>query len=240
MSNRAIVLDPEELQAKLESCQQKIGYRFRDPGILQASLTHASGASSRLGSNERMEFLGDSVLGFVVCEHLYQRYPEYSEGDLTKIKSIVVSRRVCAKISRELSLEECLILGKGLMTGNGVPRSLLSDVFEAIVAGVHLDGGLDAAKPFVLRFVEPEIFAAIEGYTGGNYKSALQQLVQREMGIAPIYELMSERGPDHSKSFEVAVRLGERLFPSGWGRSKKEAQQRAANHALTALLNEDP
>lgn len=187
-----------------------------------------------------MEFLGDSILGFIVCEYLYHRYPEYSEGDLTKIKSVVVSRRVCAKISRELDLEHCLILGKGLMTSAGIPRSLLSDVFEAIVAGVLLDGGLEAVKPFILRFIEPEIAFAIEGYAGGNYKSALQQLVQRELGIAPVYELLSERGPDHSKSFEVVVRLGDRVFPPGWGRSKKEAQQRAASHALMALHSETP
>lgn len=239
MSNRPVASEPSELLAKLEACQHKIGYRFRDVSYLQSALTHASGASSRLGSNERMEFLGDSVLGFVICEHLYGRYPEYSEGDLTKIKSIVVSRRICAKISRDLALEDCLILGKGLMTGNGVPRSLLSDVFEAIVAGVHLDGGLEEAKRFILRLMEPEVIAAVEGYTGGNYKSALQQFAQRELGLAPIYEVVSEQGPDHSKSFEVAVRLGENVYPSGWGRSKKDAQQRAANHALTALLQDD-
>ncbi len=176
----------------------------------------------------------------VVCEHLYSRYPEYLEGDLTKIKSVVVSRRVCAKISRQLGLEECLIVGKGMMGNGGVPRSLLSDVFEAIVAAVYLDTGFNTTKEMVLRYIEPEVSLAIDGHAGSNYKSALQQYAQRELGEAPTYVLVGERGPDHSKSFHVSAKIGERVFTPAWGRSKKDAEQRAAGNAISELHSEDP
>lgn len=232
--------EPSSVGAKIASCQVKIGYSFRNIDYLQAALTHASGAVSRLHSNERMEFLGDSILGLVICEHLYLSYPEYLEGDLTKIKSVVVSRRVCAKIARQLGLEDCLIVGRGMMGNGGVPRSLLSDVFEAILAAVYLDGGFEAAKELVIRFVDPEIHLAIEGHTGSNYKSALQQYAQKELGGAPTYALVSERGPDHCKSFQVAAKIGEKLYSPAWGRSKKDAEQRAAGNALAELHGDEP
>jgi len=145
---------PEEalsVEEKSELCQQRIGYRFSNPNLVTSALTHASVATSRCHSNERMEFLGDAILGMVVCEEVFRSYPDYLEGDLTKIKSVVVSRRVCAKISKALGLEECLIVGRGMLK-HGMPRSLLSDVFEAIVAAVFLDGGLDEARTFILRY----------------------------------------------------------------------------------------
>src|SRR5207249_11715799 len=127
----------------LEACQEAIGYRFRQPDLLRASLTHASGANTRLASNERMEFLGDSVLGLVVCEQLFLRFPDYQEGDLTKIKSVVVSRRTCARISKLLNLGDFLFLGKGMNQHIAVPPSLLADVFDALVAAIYLDGRLE-------------------------------------------------------------------------------------------------
>src|SRR5438034_9120234 len=127
----------------LEECQKSIGYQFRQPELLRAALTHASGANTRLASNERLEFLGDAVLGLVTCEQLFQRFPEYQEGDLTKIKSVVVSRRTCARISRDLNLGEFLFLGKGMSSSAAVPLSLLADVFESVVGAMYLDGGLE-------------------------------------------------------------------------------------------------
>src|SRR5947209_8427489 len=144
---------PQELTTSreaeiLEECQKVIGYSFRQPEILRGALTHTSGADTRLASNERLEFLGDSVLGLVTCEQLFLRFPDFQEGDLTKIKSVVVSRRTCARISRILNLGDFLFLGKGMHLHSAVPASLLADVFESLVAAIYLDGGLDAAKQF--------------------------------------------------------------------------------------------
>jgi len=233
---------PDELlslEEKTERCQQLIGYRFQDPSLIVSALTHASVASSRAHSNERMEFLGDSILGMVVCEQIFRSYPEYLEGDLTKIKSVVVSRRVCAKISKKRGLEKCLIVGRGMMR-HGMPRSLLSDVFEAIVAAVFLDGGLDVARKFILSHIEPEIRLAAEGQSGGNYKSLLQQMAQGDLRGTPVYRVVGESGPDHSKYFEVAAEISGRRFTSAWGRNKKEAEQRAAGNALSELRGEEP
>src|SRR5437588_5824229 len=159
---------PQELTTNreaeiLEECQRAIGYQFRQPELLRASLTHASGADTRLASNERLEFLGDAVLGLVTCEQLFTRFPDYEEGDLTKIKSVVVSRRTCARISRSLNLGDFLFLGKGMHVHAIVPASLLADVFESLVAAIYMDGGLEAARTFVLRHVGPEIEQVAEG-----------------------------------------------------------------------------
>src|SRR5581483_8313699 len=159
----------------LEECQKVVGYRFHHRELLRAALTHTSSANTRLASNERLEFLGDAVLGLVTCEQLFLRFPDYQEGDLTKIKSVVVSRRTCARISRLLNLGDFLFLGKGMNIHTAVPASLLADVYESLVAAIYLDGGLDAAKPFILTHISPEIESVAEGAHGGNYKSLLQQ-----------------------------------------------------------------
>ncbi len=220
---------------KLEACQQRIAYRFRSMSLLQAALTHASGADHRLASNERLEFLGDAILGAIVCELLFHQYPDYLEGDLTKIKSVVVSRQSCAKISSSLGLHEFLIVGRGMAANREVPPSLLADVFEALLAAVYLDGGDSQARRFIHRYVGPEIEAAAAGELGGNYKSQLQQLAQREFGNTPVYQLLDEKGPDHAKCFKVCAVVGGQRFPGAWGRNKKEAEQRAARHALAEL-----
>lgn len=232
-------LDPEML-TKLEDCEKRIGYEFADKMLLREALTHASGALHRLVSNERLEFLGDAILGAVVCDLLFHQYTEYLEGDLTKIKSIVVSRLTCAKISESLGLQEFLIIGKGMTTHPSVPASLLADVFESLIAGVFLDGGKDAAWEFVTKYIDPEIELAAGGETGGNYKSLLQQLAQREHGSTPTYQLLDEKGPDHSKCFKIAARIGPRKYQPAWGRNKKEAEQRAARNALSQLNDEKP
>jgi ribonuclease-3 len=224
----------------LDKLQQRIGYEFKDKGMLLASLTHASGAEHRLGSNERLEFLGDAILGAVVCEILYHQYPEYLEGDLTRIKSIVVSRLTCAKLSAALGMQEFLILGKGMITHPSVPPSLLADVFESLVAAIYLDGGDAAARRFISDAMGPEIELAAEGVTGSNYKSLLQQLAQREHGTTPTYQLLDEKGPDHSKCFKVAAQVGSNRYQPAWGRNKKEAEQRAARNALSELSGQTP
>jgi ribonuclease-3 len=223
----------------LEECQKAIGYTFRQPELLRSALTHASGANTRLSSNERLEFLGDAVLGLVTCEQLFLRFPDYQEGDMTKIKSVVVSRRTCARISRILHLGEFLFLGKGMNTHSDVPVSLLADVYESLVAAIYLDGGLDVVKRFILQHLAPEIELMAESALSGNAKSLLQQVAQREFGATPQYHLLDEKGPDHSKCFKIAAVIGRQPYAAAWGRNKKEAEQKAAMNAI-AQINGDP
>jgi ribonuclease III len=223
----------------LDECQKAIGYTFKQPDLLRSALTHASGANTRLGSNERLEFLGDSVLGLVVCEELFRRFPDFQEGDMTKVKSVVVSRRTCARISRQLNLGDYLFLGKGMHIHTDVPASLQADVYESLVAAIYLDGGLEPAKFFILKYMVPEIEAVAEDAHSGNHKSLLQQVAQREFGSTPQYHMLDEKGPDHSKCFKIAAVIGKHPYPSAWGRNKKEAEQKAAMNALAAI-NGDP
>lgn len=219
----------------LVACQERIGHTFRDESILLAALTHASGAAHRLASNERLEFLGDAILGFIVCDTLYRIFPHSLEGDLTRIKSVVVSRETCGRISEHLGLTEFLIVGKGLAVNSAVPVSVLSDLFESVVAAIYLDSGIEPARLFVSRWMDPEIAQVSSGAQGANHKSLLQQLSQRDFGVTPTYEVMEESGPDHSKSFHVSAFIGERRYTPAWGRNKKEAEQRAASNALVEL-----
>lgn len=227
------VTDTDDL---LIRCEERIGYVFKQRSGLKSALTHASGADHRLASNERLEFLGDAILGFVVCELLYRAFPEYLEGDLTKIKSVVVSRQTCAKISCGLRLQEFLIVGKGMASSQTVPPSLMADVFESLVAAIYLDGGEPAARAFIERHLLPEIELTRSGEMGGNYKSQLQQLAQREFGSTPVYQLVDEKGPDHSKCFKISAQVGGQRYMAAWGRNKKEAEQRAACNALSELI----
>ncbi|WP_152051258.1 ribonuclease III [Tautonia marina] len=222
----------------LEHCQRAIGYRFANLALLRSALTHASGADHRLASNERLEFLGDSVLGLIVCELLYRRYPEFLEGELTRIKSVVVSRQTCARFSGELGFDSCLTLGKG-MSGHGPPpSSVLADVFESVLGALYLDGGMEAARTFLEPLVLPEIVEVVENQSGSNHKSTFQQVAQREYGATPTYRLLDEQGPDHSKCFKIAAQVGPHKFPPAWGRNKKEAEQRAALNALCQIAGE--
>jgi ribonuclease III len=232
-------LDTDDgLAQAFESCQQQIGYRFNDVKMLEAALTHASGADHRLASNERLEFLGDAILGEIVCEQLFHRFPQQLEGELTRLKSIIVSRENCARVSREMRLGDYLILGKGMTTTPGVPQSVLAAVFESMIAAVYLDGGREAVEGFVIRHMSDSVEAAIAGEVGGNYKSQLQQLAQRKHGVTPHYRVVEEKGPDHSKCFKIAAEVGKLRFAPAWGRSKKESEQRAARNALSQLADE--
>jgi ribonuclease-3 len=219
----------------IKRCQERIGYRFQNRELLASALTHSSGATSRVQSNERLEFLGDAILGMVVCERLFELYPKSLEGELTRIKSVVVSRDTCAKASLALQLEDCLFLGKGMTSQATLPKSLLSDVFESLVAAIYLDGGFDAAHEFIERHVFPFIQPVADGDAGGNYKSDLQHYAQREFTRTPTYAVLDQQGPDHEKSFQIAACIGDQQFEPAWGRSKKEAEQNAAKNALGEL-----
>jgi ribonuclease-3 len=231
---------PSELTAEreleiLEECQEAIGYRFQHPELLRAALTHTSGANTRLASNERLEFLGDSVLGLVTCEQLYLRFPQYQEGEMTKIKSAVVSRAACAQFSEELGLGDFVFVGRGMRASASLPSNLMADVFESLVAAIYLDGGMDTVKPFLLAFITPEINRVVNDVANSNYKSLLQQVAQREFGGTPRYQVLDEQGPDHSRSFKVAVVINDHRYPAAWGRNKKVAESLAAQNALAEI-----
>ncbi|HJZ57469.1 MAG TPA: ribonuclease III [Gemmataceae bacterium] len=222
-------------RAILDDCQDAINYQFKRPELLRAALTHTSGANTRAASNERLEFLGDSVLGLVTCERLFDRFPDYQEGDLTKVKSVVVSRKTCAQFSRDLGLGDFLFLGKGVNVYGEIPANMLADVFESLVAAIFLDGGWDAARTFVLRFIGPEVERVAQEAITANSKSQLQQITQKEFGGTPRYFLLDEQGPDHDKCFKVAAQVGDHRFPPAWGRTKKEAELKAALNALAHI-----
>lgn len=218
-----------------EHAERILGHVFKNPSLLKESLTHASIADNRLNSNERMEFLGDAVLDLIICEALYLRFPSYQEGDLTKVKSAVVSRRTCAEVANETGLTDLLITGKGIGSRNSMPSSLAAAVYESIVAAIYLDGGFEVVKQYVLRTMTPKLEAIASNDHQMNYKAMLQQHAQKVMGGTPIYELLDEKGPDHSKCFEVCVCISGRRFCSAWGPNKKMAEQKAALLALEDL-----
>ena len=221
-----------EFAAQLEEI---LGYKFSDRQILKKALTHSSAADSKLDSNERLEFLGDAILGVVICEALFIRFPEYLEGDLTKIKSKLVSRKVCSVLAGQLGLDTVLTIGPGMRKSRALKGSVAAGTLEAIIAAIYSDGGMEAAKQFILRIFEPFIEQADANEHQDNYKSLLQQYSQQEFGRSVNYEILDEKGPDHDKCFESAVVIDHKRYPSAWGVTKKDAQQKAAYKALIEL-----
>jgi ribonuclease-3 len=219
----------------LQRIEQIIGYKFSNRELLSKAFAHSSAVDDRLFSNERLEFLGDSVLGAVICRALFEQFPDYMEGDLTKIKSMLVSRRTCARVTKRLGLQEFLKIGKGMASNRALTSSLAASLLEAVIAAIYIDGGFDAAGGFILRTFALEIGRTDAGQSHGNFKSLLQQYAQQQFNTTPDYILLDEKGPDHDKCFESEVVIAERHFPSAWGTNKKEAEQKAAFNALVEL-----
>lgn len=219
----------------LATCQQNLGYEFKDETLLTQALIHASSSDDRVLSNERLEFLGDAVLGLVVCRELYERFPHYLEGELTKIKSLVVSRRICKRVADDLELAQFLRLGKGMLTNPELPPSCAAAALESVIGAIYIDGGEAAAVEFIRRHLGPQIDRAEASRHQENFKSMLQQHTQHVMDTTPVYELLDEKGPDHSKCFEVGVAIDQRRYASAWGPNKKVAEQIAAFRALQEL-----
>lgn len=216
----------------LRNCEARIGYEFRDQALLRRCLTHSSSAETRLDSNERLEFLGDSVLGVVICEYLFQNFPEQREGQMTQMKSWLVSRQTCARVARLLEVQDLILVGRGLQS---IPDSILSAVVESLIAGIYFDGGLDAARQFILAAFREEL-SLCRPEDAENFKSQLQEITQRDMGKTPEYVIVAETGPDHAREFCIAARVGDAVFESGRGKTKKEAEQQAARNAVVSLL----
>jgi len=203
----------------LQQIEQIIGYTFSNRNFLAKAFAHSSSVDNRLLSNERLEFLGDSVLAAIICQVLFERFPAYLEGDLTKIKSMLVSRRNCARVSKELGLQKYLKVGKGMAGSRALLGSLAAGLLEAVIAVVYIDGGFEAARAFVLRAFASLIDQADAKQNQENFKSLLQQCAQQQFDATPVYELLDEKGPDHDKCFESEVVIGERHFESAWGRN---------------------
>ncbi len=221
--------------AVLEAIESALGHTFTNRAVLARALTHASVADSRVESNERLEFLGDAILGAVVCHRIFERFPRLLEGEMTKIKSHAVSRKACATIAKDLGLVEHLALGKGMQVHGRLPPSLAAAVLESVVAAVYLDAGYEAARDILVPLVDPIITGAATSGHHDNFKSVLQQHAQQNLGSTPSYRVLDEQGPDHAKCFQVAVTVADQVFEGEWAQSKKTAEQRAALAALRAL-----
>jgi ribonuclease-3 len=219
----------------IQSIEQMTRHRFMDPGLVVRALTHSSMVDQRLDSNERLEFLGDAVLGIVACERIFERFPDLLEGEMTKIKSAAVSRAACAHIATGLGLDRLLALGKGMKTQGAIPSSLSAGVLESVIGALYLDAGFAVARAFILEHLDPLIDKAWQSGHHQNYKSVLQQHAQTVLACTPFYRILDEKGPDHAKCFKVGVEIGERKFLACWGKSKKQAEQEAAMAALREL-----
>jgi ribonuclease-3 len=237
-----------------DSYESKIGYKFNNCQLLKTALTHSSCANTHLESNERLEFLGDATLGMVVANLLYCRFPQKTEGELSKLKGFIVSRHACKRVALQLGLDRYLRIGKGV---NPIPDSLVSNVMEAVIGAIFIDGGFEAARSFVEDHFSEEIDAAlnsgrIESKPSSkesdksdevfeDFKSLLQIETQRMFpGQKPIYIQLSQSGPEHQKSFLVATEVNGKRYSSAWGKSKKEAEQRAAGNALRQIKGQTP
>ena len=232
------------LRDEFETLQQAIGYRFRDRGLLEHAMTHTSRANEDVSGgvidNESMEFLGDAVLGFVVADLLFRDFPRFDEGQKSKTKASVVSTATLAKQAERLQLGDHLLLGRGEeKTGGRRKQALLADTYEALIAAIYLDGGIEHARAFIVRELTP-LFDEVRrgGVTGHDYKSALQELLQSRDLPLPDYRLVGTQGPDHRKLFEIEVGVRGEPLATAIGASKKEAEQDAARAALERLRSQ--
>jgi ribonuclease-3 len=224
----------------IQRLQETIGVHFRDEAILQEALIHRSFLNENpdldLSSSERLEFLGDAFLDFIAGEYLYQRCPEMDEGDLTALRAALIRAETLARFARTIQLGDYLYLSRGEDEGGGRSRvALLADAFEALVAAIYLDSGMEAAKEFVMGFVEPETTRILEGGLERDHKSRLQEWAQGELQLTPVYRTVMERGPDHAKEFTVEVLIGDKVYGRGEGRNKQAAEQQAAQQALEGI-----
>ena len=227
----------------MQELEKKLNYTFRNPALLSEALSHSSYANehraSHLNSNERLEFLGDSVLGFVTAEYLFTQHPDLPEGDLTRIRAALVCEQSLYEVAKKLGLGHHLKLGRGEEAGGGRERtSILADATEAVFAAVYLDGGIQEASALIHRVLLDVEREEIVEERRRDFKTALQELVQRQADQVLSYRMIGEQGPDHAKIFQAEVLLNGLPVGSGFGRSKKEAEQSAAKAALKALKDE--
>lgn len=221
--------------ALLADLERRIHYEFADRSLLQVAMTHSSAKDEQEDCNERMEFLGDAVVGITVSEFLYERFPDLAEGTLSMMKSVLVSSKTLADAAEEMKLDAYIVVGKGLARRKALPRSLLCNAFEALVAAMYLDGGDRRAREMILFFIRSKVEEIIRDEYEKNYKSILQDHAQKNYGTVPDYRVVREVGPDHKKQFEIVVEVGGVTYGPFSGASKKEAEQEVAKAALGRL-----
>jgi ribonuclease III len=229
--------------ADIKRLQQKLKITFNNSDLLELALVHSSYINEKPGlapdSNERLEFLGDAVLGMVIAEKLFQDLPESAEGELTRLRSALVRRETLAQIARIIDLGDYLYLGKGEEAGGGRDKPAnLAGAFEALIAAIYLDQNIAVARNFILKLFGTEIYKQAHLGAGTDYKSKLQEVIQAEHQIAPSYHIIQATGPDHAKEFVVEVRIGDKVLGCGSGKSKKTAEMEAA-HLVLKTLNKD-
>lgn len=222
---------------ELKEIEKELNLSFKNKDLLKNAFIHRSYLNEHteepLGNNERLEFLGDSVLSFIVSEHLYHTYPKNPEGDLTNFRASIVNARTLAKISQSLDLGEYLFLSKGEeATGGRTRQYLLANTFEALLGAIYLDLGLEKSHDFVHKYLIPSLDEIVEKELYKDFKSKFQESAQEKMGVTPNYKVLREEGPDHEKLFTIGVYLAEEMVSTGEGRSKQEAEQEAAKQAL--------
>ncbi|NMA34026.1 MAG: ribonuclease III [Clostridiaceae bacterium] len=229
-----------ENMSKLKELEKETGYTFKDPGNLVLALTHSSYANEKkaagLKSNERLEFLGDSVLNIVTSDYIYRNYPELHEGEMTRTRAAVVCEASLMRCAERIRLGEYLFLGKGEEnTGGRTRSSILSDAFEALIGAIYIDGGISAARRFILRYME-DIYQDIDRQNEfRDYKTMFQEIIQKQSDQKIHYRILDESGPDHDKTFTAQVLVGNEPYGEGKGRSKKEAEQNAAKDAINNM-----
>jgi len=221
----------------LKGLQKKLGITFKSPSLLELALVHSSYVNEQPGiapsSNERLEFLGDAVLGLVIAEKLYADLPKSAEGELTRLRSVLVRREMLAKVARTIQLGGYLYLGVGEDAGGGRDKTAnLAGAFEALIAAIYLDQGLETARLFIAKMFGQEMYKQADRGAGIDYKSQLQEIIQSRKQITPSYKLLGAVGPDHAKIFTVEVRAGEEVLGRGSGNSKKAAEMEAARASL--------
>jgi ribonuclease-3 len=223
----------------IDELEKKIGYKFKNPELLLNALTHSSYANEnrgRISDNERLEFLGDAVLGLVIADYLYRLFEEHKEGDLTKIRASIVSEEPLSLIARDIGLGQFLLLGKGEANTGGRDRdSVLADAVEAVIGAVYLEAGINQAKELIIGLFSSLMEKSFQGKGFQDYKTNLQEMLQAKGEEEIVYRVIKESGPDHNKEFVVEVLCGRRVIGRGKGKSKKEAEQRAAKEALEKI-----
>ncbi len=227
------------MKTNLDRLEKRLGTAFKDRGLLEKALTHSSFAFERPGArdNEILEFLGDSVVGLAVAHHFYAAYPDLAEGELSKLKATASSTLSLSDFARQLKLDKALLLGRGEeKSGGRKKKTILAGVFEAVTGAVYLDGGFEEARSFVVRVLESSFRPIREEFLINNFKSALQETFQKNGLPSPSYRTLTEKGPAHDKTFVVEVCAGDRVLAKSKGRSRKAAQQAAAQKALKSIL----
>jgi len=231
-----------ERKKELQVFEKLAQVRFRRPELLNLAFSHRSFANENaadIGNNEKLEFLGDSVLGLVVADYLFHAYPDKAEGELAKIKSFVVSEDSLAEIARSLRVDNFILIGKGEeFSGGRSKKAILADALEAIIGAYFIDSGFRSAQRFILRILVPEIEKVVENRHRKDYKTLLQELVQKRFKTYPKYHLVKRTGPDHDKTFWMEVRINDTVYGPGQGKNKKEAEQNAAELAYRQLAGE--